>query len=300
VKRFDEPGLLTLHSVIKPPAVDAVLAEVLGKILEGNPMMKVSKLSALAASALLAATAAGSASAAALACKQKLGAAEKVVALNEINNLMGRYAHLGHLRGEDTLIDLFAMKQPDVSWRTPAGPQGPEAMKGRFLKPGEAPRGEVGGQLHVHSMLTPVLEIAADGKTAKGVWDSFGPNISTGTEVGSWLWVKYGVDFIREDDAWKIWHMQVYALFNTPFDKSITQSAWDRANPMPAGRPGAVAAGGPRAGGPPPGGAAMGGPNQGWKSPKNMWIYDGKTAPQGPVIPEPYCTFDPATSYGNI
>ena len=296
-------------------------------------MKTVSKLPAIAAGTLLAVAASGQASAAAAACKQKLSAADEVVALHQIANLMGRYSHLGHLRGENTLVELFAMKQPDVSWRTPSGPQGPEAMKGRFLAPGEAPRGEVGGQLHVHSMLTPIVEVAADGQTAKGVWDSFGPNISSGTEIGNWLWVKYGVDFIKEEGAWKIWHMQVYALFNTPFDKSITQSAWDRANPTTAGRPGAVAAaggppgaaaGGARAGGAAPGGAAggappggaapggaapggqgangpaMGGPNQGWKAPKTQWIYDGKTAPQGPAIPEPYCTFDPATSYGNI
>jgi hypothetical protein len=31
-----------------------------------------------------------------------------------------------------------------------------------------------------------------------------------------------------------------------------------------------------------------------------MWIYDGKTPPRGPAIPEPYCTFDPATSYGRL
>jgi len=244
--------------------------------------------------------------AAAEVCRQKLSAAEQVVALNAISNLMGRYSHLGVLRGEDTLASLFAMKQPDVSWRTPMGPQGPEGMRGRFKQPGEAPRGLVPGQLHEHSMFSPVIEIAADGQTAKGVWDSFGPNIGSGNEVGSWLWVKYGVDFIKEDGQWKIWHLQVYPLFVTPFNESITDSARHKAagggggggGPPPGGAPGAGPGAGPaRSDG---AGAAMGGPGQNWKAPKDLWIYDGKSAVQGPRVPEPYCTFDPKDSVGNI
>lgn len=258
------------------------------------------KWPAVAAGALLALSAGQVAAAAASAatCKSKLSPAEQVVALNAISNLMGRYSHLGGLRGEDTLQDLFAMKQPDVSWRSPTGPQGPEAMRARFRQPGEAPRGEVPGELHIHAMFSPVIEIAGDGKTAKGVWDSFGPNINSGSEIGSWLWVKYAVDFIKEDGQWKIWHLQVYALFNTPYDKSITQSAWERANP---GRPPSAApAGGARTGGAAPAAPVASGPPQNWTGPKDMWIYDGKTSPRGPYIPEPYCTFDPATSYGKL
>ncbi|HTP38693.1 MAG TPA: nuclear transport factor 2 family protein [Steroidobacteraceae bacterium] len=263
-------------------------------------------------------------------CKQTLSANDHVIALNEIQNLMGKYSHWGHLRGEGTLAELFAMKTEGVSWRTPMGPAGIEEMKARFDRPAESLEG---GQIHVHSMLTPVIEIAADGKTAKGVWDSFGPNISSGSDIGNWLWVKYGVDFTKEDGVWKIWHLQVYALFNTPFNQSITQSAWDRAHPgrpgsasggpggpppgaAPGAAPGGAAPGGAAPGGAAPGGAApggaapgggqgangpaMGGMNQNWKGPKEQWIYDGKTAPKGPKIPEPYCTFDPADSYGNI
>jgi len=264
------------------------------------------KWTALAMVGALAATAASAAQpASGNSCRYSLGAAERVVALNAISNLMGRYSHLGGLRGEDTLQSLFAMKQPDVSWRSPTGPQGPDAMRARFRQPGEAPRPEVPGELHVHAMLTPVIEVAADGKTAKGVWDSFGPNINNGNEVGNWLWVKYAVDFIKEDGQWKIWHLQVYALFNTPYDKSITQSAWERANPAYASRPGTGTTTGARVGGAPAAPAAASpapapAAAPAWSGPKDMWVYDGKTSPRGPYIPEPYCTFDPATSYGRI
>ncbi|MGC3982908.1 MAG: nuclear transport factor 2 family protein [Steroidobacteraceae bacterium] len=287
-------------------------------------MNKFAKKSLLAGAVALGLAMSTSSAFAALSCKTNISAADKVNALNEIQNLMGRYSHLGHLRGEGTLRELFAMKQKDVFWKTPSGPTGPADMEARFVTPGEAAPGEVGGQLHLHSMLSPVIEVAADGKTAQGVWDSFGPNLSNGTDVGNWLWVKYGVDFIKEDGDWKIWHMQVFAMFNTPYNKSITESAKERAagggqgggmgaGGAPGGAPpGGAAPGG--AGGPPggaaPGGAAaggmgagngtgpaMGGPNQNWTGPAGgQWIYDGKTAPRGPALPEPTCTYDAAKS----
>ena len=161
-------------------------------------------------------------------------------------------------------------------------------MKARFARPDEV---RTAGVLHMHAMLTPVIEIAGDGKTAKGVWDSFGPNITNPDQVGSWLWTKYGVDFVKEDGVWKIWHLQVNPIFNTPYDRSITQTAKDRAaraeksvveNGGADRRPGETA--------PPPRPA-------GYVMPDNLWIYDGKTAPRGPYVPEPYCHFDPAKAY---
>lgn len=227
-----------------------------------------------------------------------VSALDRVIALQEINNLMGRYAHLGQLRGEPTLGELFALKTEGVSWRTPTGPQGIEAIKSRFLKPGEPYPELPKGQLHTHSMLTPVIEIAGDGKTAKGVWDSYQPGANN-AESSNIAWAKYGVDFIKEDGKWKIWHMQTYSIFSTPWDKSITDSAKERreaaAAPAPAAAAGMAAGATPAAGG-----MGAGGPNASWTGPSNRWRYDGVSAPRGPKIPEPYCTFDPKDSYGNI
>jgi len=254
--------------------------------------------------AALGLAAAGGAYAQAPASCDTVSALDKVVALNAIQNLVGRYSHLGQLKGEDTLEPLFAMKTEGVSWKTPNGPTGIAAMKQRFANPVETMHA---GVLHMHTMFTPVIEIAGDGKTAKGVWDSFGPNVQNGQDEGSWLQGKYGVDFVKQDDGWKIWHLQFFPVYVTPYNKSITESARERAasgaapNGPPPGsgpdaRPTADAANpGPRpAGGPPPGGM----PNQPWSTPGiSHWIYDGKSVEQGPMIPVPYCTFDPATAY---
>ena len=230
----------------------------------------------------------------------RLSAADKVLALNAIQNLMGRYDHLGTLRGEGTLAELFALNTEGVSWKTPNGPVGIEGMRARFARPDEVP---TPGVLHMHAVLSPVIEIAGDGRTAKGVWDSFGPNIVDPSKEGGWLWGKYGVDFVKEGNAWKIWHLQFYPVFNTLYHKSITETAREMAaGGREEGGPGRD----PSAGAPPPGaaGAPPAGPRRGPPGSDlpgytvvKVWRYDGKSTPQGPFIPEPYCTFDPKTAY---
>lgn len=251
---------------------------------------------ALAVTIAVSAACAGTALAAD-ACKFKLTPADHIIALNAVQNLVGRYSHLAEERGEGTLGELFALKTEGVSWKSPRGPEGIEQMKARFAMPAEDPL-KVPGQLHMHSMFTPVIEIAQDGKTAQGVWDSFGPNIQTGDSGTNWLWVKYGVDFIKEDGQWKIWHLQVFPIFNTPYNTSLTDNA--KAMATRGGAPGAPPPGAPPPGDRPPGGGngpAMGGPGQNWTGPKEpLWIYDGKTVLKGPHVPEPTCTYDAAKS----
>jgi hypothetical protein len=68
----------------------------------------------------------------------------------------------------------------------------------------------------IHTQTTPIIEIAGDGMTAKGMW--YSPGIMANTAIvkgkvevsGGWFWEKYGVDFIKEDGEWKIWHIGMY------------------------------------------------------------------------------------------
>ena len=251
-------------------------------------MTKLPTTRAALLGALLTVSTASAAFAQAPASCDTVSALDKVVALNAIQNLMGRYSHLGQLRGEGTLSELFAMNTPGVSWRTPGGPIGIEQMKERFDRPQEQLQP---GVLRMHTMFTPVIEIAGDGQTAKGVWDSFGPSVGGPNDEGGWFQAKYGVDFVKENGVWKIWHLQVYAIYTTPYNESITQSAKERL---------AKAA----AGGGAPGGAPPGGPPRGdgpapimYPRPAHAWSYDGKSVEQGPEIPSPYCHFDPNDVY---
>ncbi len=65
------------------------------------------------------------------------------------------------------------------------------------------------GNLVCGNISTPLIELAEDGKTAKGIWYVMGADIEIGPSgpESYHSWGRVGVDFIKEDGAWKIWHM---------------------------------------------------------------------------------------------
>jgi len=224
---------------------------------------------------------------------QTLALAQKAVDTEEVQNVMSRYSDYYFENDFDNVEKLFALDRDDTTYKTPMGPTGGVAIKAEFERRKasyQAGKDPV-GQLHVHPNSTPIIEVAGDGKTAEGVFDSFGPDIACTNEVGNWLYLRKAVDFIKEPDGWKIWHMQDYPVFNTPYNRSITQHAIDQAkaqgrDPMPP----CITGGAGRQGGMP---AASAGATV------KLWIYDGKTVqPLGtPRLPVPYQTFDPKGAY---
>lgn len=57
---------------------------------------------------------------------------------------------------------------------------------------------------------TPLLRIAGDGRTARGLWYCIGqetrPN-GDGSAQGWWIYQTMGVDFVKEAAGWRIWHL---------------------------------------------------------------------------------------------
>jgi len=224
---------------------------------------------------------------------QALALAQKAVDTEEVQNVISRYSDYYFENDFDNVAKQFALDRADTTYGVPMVITGGDAIKAEFERRKaqyEAGKDPV-GQLHVHPNSTPIIEIAGDGQTAKGVFDSFGPDIQCTTDVGDWLYLRKAVDFIKEPDGWKIWHMQDYPVFNTPYNRSITQHALDLARSKGVGAMPACIAGMVRQAnaGRPAGGAA----------PMKIWIYDGKTVqPLGvPKLPVPYQTFDPKDAY---
>jgi len=102
------------------------------------------------------------------------------------------------------------------------------------------------GKLIFHYTTTPMIEVAGDGQTAKGIWivagvesglsgsaqaaampaylfenHEAGGNQVHGKKVWAhWVQVKYGVDFIKQDGNWKIWHFRCFEVSRARFDKN--------------------------------------------------------------------------------
>ena len=148
---------------------------------------------------------------------------ERLQAVHEIQNLVAKYANLHTPTTMHRSIEVFAMKQPDVSVEI--------AMWGKFIGPDQVRRvynslieGQpVPGTMFEHQLTTPVIQVAKDGKTAKGLWFSPGHETTRddkGNLVAHWCWGKFGADFIKEDGEWKIWHYHWYDTFMVDYHKS--------------------------------------------------------------------------------
>jgi hypothetical protein len=201
--------------------------------------------------------------------------------LHEVQEVMSRYFYY-HTAGlhKECYDELFAQKAPDVSaeianwgkW------EGPEAVRNLYYKLLYG-NGDYAGQMFVHAIDTPSIQIAGDGKTAKGVWLSPGHETvkQNGVLQPMWCWSYFGTDFIKESGEWRIWHYHCYAMFRTPFDRSWVEANEEMDNQsshqIPAGL----------------------GPNRPYT------YFNGYTPTSVrelvPAPPRPYQTFDPATRY---
>lgn len=155
----------------------------------------------------------------------------------EIANLMGRYQYL-HTGGQMNLIgrELFAHELPDARCEYgPLGVFGPEKSLQFFDAMTELFTQGQGhctpGLLELHQITTPVIEVAQDLKTAKGMWMSTGAILmlhDDDSETGhsfTWDSGKYAVDFIHLDGVWKVWHLHVCDLWRTDFDRDPVATA---------------------------------------------------------------------------
>ena len=89
------------------------------------------------------------------------------------------------------------------------------------------------GTAMVHTITTPVIELAEDERTAKGMFYSLGSCTEIDPETGPkayWVWEKYAVDFVKEAEGWKIWHMVIMTDFKTPVGEN-----WAKVNLAPTG-----------------------------------------------------------------
>ena len=66
------------------------------------------------------------------------------------------------------------------------------------------------GTFRVFPVSCPVIEIAGDRKTAKGLWYCMGSHaeVKSVGPTSNWTWGYYAADFIREGTDWKLWHLQ--------------------------------------------------------------------------------------------
>ena len=148
-----------------------------------------------------------------------------------IKNLMGKYANLILLNEEGRVFDRFWSRQEPTLAFNDGVYRGVEAIGGYYdacrqrnalvaaLLQKRFPERLGGlseeelygiGPFKVMPMYCPIIEVAADGQTAKGLWYCQGARneVEACGPRARWTLGWFAVDFRREADGWRIWHMQ--------------------------------------------------------------------------------------------
>jgi len=150
----------------------------------------------------------------------------------DIQNVASMHEYYHNAWDHRAEIENAWSKRDDVSWKNNT-----DFYKGRkdllrFYVQNAETLPKKGG-LAYHMLTTPIIVVSGDGKTAKGIFMSFG-NVAgamNGKTMADWTEEKYGIDFIKEDGKWKIWHLRTYVEYYFPLNGNFTNPNDNEAAP---------------------------------------------------------------------
>ena len=139
--------------------------------------------------------------------------------IEEIKKLQRAYGHYLENWMTDEIVDLFS-DSPDAVLSIQAGEfHGKEGVRRFFSHRGQNRGRRIPEFLHQVMQLSPIVDIAPDGETAKGRWYGFGATAAP-TKDGvfqGWMNGVYENEYVKENGKWKIkkigWHMYFIAPY---------------------------------------------------------------------------------------
>jgi len=169
---------------------------------------------------------------------------QRALAYQEINNAMAAHTYCYEAGKQAYEIENYWSKRDDISYNQNSTR---EATINYYVKTNEAshkaklkrmselfpnevknvPENEGIGDMVIHLLTTPYIEVAGDCKTAKGLWYVPSVNVEIdekGEPVPVTIWEKTEVAFIKEDGKWKIWHFTQWVQFAHQLDKSLVSA----------------------------------------------------------------------------
>lgn len=213
----------------------------------------------------------------------------KAFAAREVENVMNKYEYMmSHDQFTYVYDNLFATDLPDVRVELPFGRwEGPESVRRcivgyhSFLCLDDEGRPRP-GVLFYNANTQPIIEVADDLKTAKGLWICPGYSAKDqpdGTFTAGAGTAVRACDFVFDEQQgrWRMWHYIVIGLTSHPYDVSFVDNRTNvqssAARVFPEGTE--------------PDG-----------EPQHSWMYSTEARVEySPLIPEPYRTFAETHSY---
>lgn len=169
---------------------------------------------------------------------------ERLKAVSAVQNCMGRYETF-HLVGTEVgkTPTCYALFRDDVTVEVSDGGivYGSKSVENYWIN--FTSMDPDNKSIFFHTLASPCIQIAGDGKTAKATWWS--PGFETGCGGGMsggpsgsssggqgggmavWCWGKYGCDFIKNPKTgeWKIWHSHWFRTTRNDYHLSFTEFA---------------------------------------------------------------------------
>lgn len=159
-----------------------------------------------------------------------------------IRKLMGKYVYYAYGGAWQRVPPLFAGRE-DI-WVDCEGFgifDGAAGIERFFVQWHRSMEFDGKGIFALHPLTTDVIEVAADGKTARGLWISPGAEsrlcVDTGGHDAFWMWGMYAVDFIKEDGEWRFWHFRIPHLMMCDYHNSWVEVCGKPGRVKHAGRP---------------------------------------------------------------
>jgi len=139
--------------------------------------------------------------------------------IEEIKKVQRAYGYYLENWMTDEVADLFA-DGPDTVLLVHAGMfRGKEGVKKYFRSRGQKKVQRIPGFFHQVMQLSPIIDVAPDGKSAKGRWYGFGANASPVKDgvFQGWMDGVYENEYVKEDGKWKIKKLGWYMYFFAPY-----------------------------------------------------------------------------------
>lgn len=177
---------------------------------------------------------------------------QRALAYQDIQNLISAHTYCYEAQKQYYEIEHFWSKKEDISYNTNSSREetinyycvtNEKARKAKLEKMSELFPNEVKnikenlgvGDMVIHLVTTPYVVVAGDCQTARGLWYVPSVNVEIGVDgqpVPVTIWEKCDVDFIKEDNGWKIWHFRQWVQFAAPLDKSLVDGSFRLERPF--------------------------------------------------------------------
>ncbi|HUO67736.1 MAG TPA: nuclear transport factor 2 family protein, partial [Gammaproteobacteria bacterium] len=92
------------------------------------------------------------------------------------------------------------------------------------------PESPQAGRLFDQMQLQPIVDVAPDGRTAKGRWHMFAQEAVHG-EYARWGLGVFENEYVREGDVWKIQHLHLYTTMYSPYEDGWAKTALPNEGP---------------------------------------------------------------------